>query len=210
MDTNAMVEPLFDDGRRFVEQLLDDGIVVLAAAWLKRTGEDRWQLYVATPLRDELGVIEAYGRVLGVFRQNEFPWLTDNEITLIGANSPVTREMVELLRRSPARIPFRARQPIIGGIPIDDAFIYPLGRPHTELTDEQTQILIGCYFTRNLRSVDDLPYTEDMDQIHREFSEQTGLFLSVRDVFKALKNLGRQGRLSGRSRHEQPMATTPG
>jgi len=39
-----MVEPLFDDGRRFVEQLLDDGIVVLAAAWLKRTGEDRWQL----------------------------------------------------------------------------------------------------------------------------------------------------------------------
>lgn len=71
--------------------------------------------------------------------------------------------------------------------------------PHTDLSDEQKHLLEDLY-ARTPLSVDDLPYTEDMDQLHRDFVQQTGLALTIRDVYKALKNLGRLGRLGGKLR----------
>jgi hypothetical protein len=49
-------------------------------------------------------------------------------------------------------------------------------------------------------AVDNLPYTEEMERLHRDFVQQSGVTVSVRDVYKALKNLGRQGRLGGKFR----------
>jgi hypothetical protein len=72
-------------------------------------------------------------------------------------------------------------------------------QPHTELNDEQRHLLEALYASVSL-SVDDLPYTEEMSQLHRDFVSQTNLPISIRDVYKALKNLGRQGRLGGKFR----------
>ncbi|MFO0926680.1 MAG: hypothetical protein U0736_06515 [Gemmataceae bacterium] len=70
---------------------------------------------------------------------------------------------------------------------------------HTDLTDEQRHLLEDLYAATPL-SVDDLPYTDDMEQLHRAFVQQSGLTVTIRDVYKALKNLGRQGRLGGKLR----------
>jgi hypothetical protein len=207
MDTIEMVEPLIDDSRQFLDRLLDDGVAVRAAALMKLSDEDRWTLHIATPLYEDLGASKAYGRIFDVYGRSELPGLTDNELRLVGANSAFAREVPELLKRYPGRNPLYSRLWRIGDIPVDGAYLFPLVRPHTELSDEQKQILIECYFSRDASSVDDLPYTADMDRIHRDFVDRTGIPLSVRDVFKALKNLGRQGRLSGKSRQEQAMAT---
>jgi hypothetical protein len=71
--------------------------------------------------------------------------------------------------------------------------------PHTELSDEQKHVLEDLY-ARVTVSVDDLPYTEEMEQLHVEFVARSGLSVTIRDVYKALKNLGRQGRLGGKFR----------
>lgn len=72
-------------------------------------------------------------------------------------------------------------------------------QPHTELSDEQKHLLEDLY-ARVTLSVDDLPYTDEMQQLHQNFVQQTGLSVTIRDVYKAIKNLGRQGRLGGKFR----------
>ena len=72
-------------------------------------------------------------------------------------------------------------------------------RAEAELSDEQKQLLEQLYSGVTL-SVDDLPYTPEMDDLHRDFVTRSGLALPIRDVFRALKNLGRQGRLGGKFR----------
>lgn len=73
------------------------------------------------------------------------------------------------------------------------------GQPHTELSDEQKHLLEGLYAAVPL-SVDDLPYTVEMEVLHQQFVQIAGATVTIRDVYKALKNLGRQGRLGGKFR----------
>ena len=82
------------------------------------------------------------------------------------------------------------------------------GQPHTELSDEQKHLLEDLYARVSL-SVDDLPYTDEMEQLHRGFVQQAGTSATIRDVYKALKNLGRQGRLGGKFR-SSPQAPAEG
>lgn len=92
-------------------------------------------------------------------------------------------------------------EPSAGTSGSDDTTAQP--QAHTHLSEEQKQLLETLYASNPL-SVDDLPYTDEMEQLHRAFARQTGLALTLRDVYKALKNLGCQGRLGGKIR-----ATTP-
>lgn len=78
----------------------------------------------------------------------------------------------------------------------------PYSRAQTELSDDQKHILEDLYAGVPI-SVDDLPYTDEMEHLHRDFVKQSGLSVTIRDVYKALKNLGRQGRLGGRFRPSQ-------
>jgi hypothetical protein len=205
MDPGALVEELIGDGQFYIQRLLDDGVPVRAAFWLKEAEGGLWYLYISTAIVDESGGREAYRRILDVFRQNERAWLADSDIKVIGTDNAIVREVSELASRFPGRSPLRSRQSMLGGVPAEEVYVYPVGQrasQQTALTEEQRQILTECYFARNVRSVDDLPYSDEMSQIHEEFMERTGLTMTVREVFKALKNLGRNGKLSSRSRIE--------
>jgi len=74
-------------------------------------------------------------------------------------------------------------------------------KKHTILTVEQKQLLEELYHDAN-RAVDDLPYTGEMEQLHQSFVSQTNLPLTIREVYKALKNMGRDGRLGGKYRQK--------
>lgn len=77
-------------------------------------------------------------------------------------------------------------------------------RKRSDLNDEQKHVLEDLYRTTPL-SVDDLPYTEDMERIHCEFQRRTNRNDSIKDVLHLLKNMGRDGRLGGKLR---PKATS--
>jgi hypothetical protein len=78
--------------------------------------------------------------------------------------------------------------------------------PHAQLTNSQKQILEDLYDAAGVTSVDQLPYTDAIDRITAEFNGTSGLDLSEADIWKALKNLGRQGRLGRRMKGGQSSA----
>ena len=126
MDTVTLVENQIDDGQRLVGGLKKEGIVVGAACWVKPVDEDRWSLYIATPIVDEEGPLAAYRKVFRVLRSLGIESITSSDIQLVGAKHPLVLDSLDILRRSPRLKPMRSPQPLFGGIPVEELLVYPL------------------------------------------------------------------------------------
>ncbi len=74
------------------------------------------------------------------------------------------------------------------------------GKPHTNISAEEKDVLKRLYDAHATVQVDDLPYTEDIERIHLAFNTATRRTLTEGDIHKALKNLGRGGQLGGKFR----------
>jgi hypothetical protein len=162
MDTIMLVENQIDDGRKFLDHLGRERFPVLAACWVKPTEEDRWSLYVVTPLVDEKGAAAAYREAYRILRSLGPLWVTDSEVKLIGAEHPVAMDVFSILRKHPGMTPIRWRGPllfrgtpiedvyrgvplplrsgiqigpILGGMPIEEVYIYPPPRPRNIQAD---------------------------------------------------------------------------
>ena len=202
MDTISLVENQITDGEQLLDRLTDDGVVIRAAYWVKPSEEDRWYLYIATPLVDQTGSATAYRKAFQVYRTLENPWITDSDIKLVGESHPTTKEVCDLLARHPGRTATRSRRPFLGGMPIEEVYIYPPVQAvdrRARLTDQQKQVLKDLYARTSL-TADELAYTQDMERIHADFIQQTGLSMTVREVYSALMTLRKQGRLDRKLR----------
>ena len=111
MDTITLVDELIDDGRRLIDRLVQENIPVVMASWVKPVEEDRWSLYIATPLLDEKGATRAYREVYRVLRSLGNPWVTDSDISLVGQDDPITRDVLAIKRRFQGDCP-----PVPGGL----------------------------------------------------------------------------------------------
>jgi hypothetical protein len=132
MAPGTLVENQIDDGRKLLDRLAEAGFVVRAACWLKPVEVDRWSLYIATPAVDEKGPLKAYGQVIPVLESLGDEWITSSDVTLVGAKHPIVKEALDILRRYPHRTPIRPPRSVLGGIPIEEVYVYPLGK--TEVT----------------------------------------------------------------------------
>lgn len=205
-----MVGGRIDDGRRLIDALARGGLDITAAAWVRPHEDERWTLYIVSKDVDSKGPLIAYRAVADALRSIHDTLLSMTEIKLVGGADTVGRNLLEVFQGNIGRLTSRQRRPVIGGMPVDEAYIYQTGkRPHTELNEEENRLLESIY-ARSSLAVDDLPYTEEMEMIHTEFVQQSGLAMTTRDVFKALKNLGRQARLGGKHRSQpQPDGGLP-
>jgi hypothetical protein len=128
MDTVTLVENQIDDGQRLLDRLGDEGVVVRAACWVKPVEEDRWSLYIATPSVDEKGSLAAYRQLSRVLRSLGDGWLTSSDVTLVGEKHPIVTDVLDILRRFPHRTPIRSPRSLLGGISIEEVYVYPLGK----------------------------------------------------------------------------------
>lgn len=200
MDTNLLVENQIADGETLVDRLIAAGVVVRAAFWVKPTDEDRWSLFIATPLFDQVGAIAAYQQVLQVLRTLDEAWISSSDLSLIGENHEWAQAVCDVLREYPNRRATKPGRPTLRGV--DDVYIYPLSAgavPRPKLTGEQRQLLKDLY-ARSSLSADELAYTDDMDRIHADFVQRTGLSMTVREVYNAIMTLRKQGRLDRKLR----------
>lgn len=126
MDTIALVENQIDDGQRLLDRLYEEGFAVRAACWAKPAEEDSWSFYISSPVVDETGVTAAYRQVFRVLRSLGGVWVTDSDIKLVGDKHAVTHDLLDMLRRYPGRMPTRSRRPLLGGVPVDEVYVYPL------------------------------------------------------------------------------------
>jgi hypothetical protein len=126
MDQETLVGELIDDGKRFLERLVAEGMPVTAGFWVKETENGRWYLYIATPLvPEDGGTLEAYGWIVDVFRQMPEPFgLEPDRIRAVSPSSPVGEAVVDLLKRYPGRGPIRYPGYRLGDVSVEAAYIY--------------------------------------------------------------------------------------
>jgi len=127
MDTITLVENQIDSGRRLLTQLTKEGFVVRAACWVKPFDVDRWTLYIATPAVDEKGTLEAYRKLNPVLRSMGDGWLTNSDVTLVNGEHPIVKDALDILRRFPHKTPIRSPHSLLGGIGVEELYVYPLG-----------------------------------------------------------------------------------
>jgi len=129
MATELLVENQIDDGKRIVDQLISDGFEVTAAFWVKTAEEGLWHLYIASPLVKAEKPGEAYPALYASLSKIPGLWAQLAGIKLVKSTNPVARGAKEILDRYPARIPTRYRRPQLGGLAIEEAYIYPSPAP---------------------------------------------------------------------------------
>jgi hypothetical protein len=129
MDQGVLVEMQVDEGKRLIERLVEKGVPVTAACWLKETEDGQWFLYLATPLVDDEGAtLAAYRRVNAVIRQMEsHPFRIDPlEIKVVAPGSAVGKAVSDLSRQLPHPSAIRYRGTHFAGMSIEGAYVYPL------------------------------------------------------------------------------------
>jgi hypothetical protein len=125
MDTIPLVNELVDDGGRLIQRLDEEGIPTIVACWVKPIEEDRWSLFIATPLVDERGAAQAYREVYRVLRSLGTSRLTDSDINLVGPNDPIARDALDIRGRFGGRLPTRSSRPQFGNLAVEETYIYP-------------------------------------------------------------------------------------
>jgi hypothetical protein len=125
MDTRPLVSDEIDAGAEFVRRFNEFAPVTLAF-WLKPTEESRWAFYLVSDKITPENKTEAYREVLRCAAEQHSPFLSPFQITLLSADSPLAKAALNARGHHPADAFVRSHGPTLGGIGIDDSYIYPL------------------------------------------------------------------------------------
>jgi len=105
-----LIEILSDDGSRLIEKLVESGVEITAAAWIRTVDDGMWFLYLAMPGVKKKGSWDAYRRLNPVVRQMEEPFLVNfMEVKVIDSKDPMALASVEYQKRHGSKrvLPYR-------------------------------------------------------------------------------------------------------
>lgn len=121
----TVVEDRIDDGLRLIKQFKDDGGSILVAFWVKTAEDGLWRLYLTTEAVDRDGLAAAYKALHASFKKLADCRLDLFEVRLVGPRDSITRDVLALLERRPGRLPAWFGPMTLGGIEVDDIYVYP-------------------------------------------------------------------------------------
>jgi hypothetical protein len=127
MDQGMLVDERIDDGKRLIERLTEEGVVVDAACWIRETESGRWYLYIVTPLVGTDGAKRpAYRRVNETIQQMPRPFRLDFfEVKVVSPTSPVGEAIIGLHRRYSGKGPIRYGDYRLGDMSVEEIYLYP-------------------------------------------------------------------------------------
>ena len=141
MDQDSVVSEQTESGKRLIEALAENGFDVRLAFWAKPTEDEKWYLYLASPIVDEKGPAVAYRLVHRVLREMPDLWIDPLEIKVVGLDDSLAEAFLAVMRPRVPDSPFAAwnSRPYpgmtrlggstLGGVSFDGAYIYPLPQP---------------------------------------------------------------------------------
>lgn len=124
MDQATLVDREINDVTRLVDELRRDAFDVKAVFWLYRSEADQWYLHIASDAVDQKGITEAYMAVGGVMRRLPDFQIGPFQVKLVAPDDPVAKAIIGFLSGPHGRLPRRIRGERLGGIIIDDAYVY--------------------------------------------------------------------------------------
>ena len=125
----TLVELEIKEGQRLVDRLLQDGVPVTAAAWVKESESGDWNLYLVTPLVSEGGRKRpAYHRVNLVIRemQKEGFGMEPFPKKVISPQDPIAKDILAHRRGRQGGPPTPFQGSRLGDLAVEEAYIYPL------------------------------------------------------------------------------------
>jgi hypothetical protein len=128
MAQSTLIGLQITEGQRLIERLVQEGIPITAAAWVKEYDSGDWYLYIATPLVSRnRGTGPAYRPVNTVIRamEDEGFGLDFFDKKLLGVNDPRTKDILAHRKGRPGGPPTPFRGARLGNLAIDEAYIYP-------------------------------------------------------------------------------------
>jgi hypothetical protein len=125
MDQAPLVIDEIEAGKEFIKRL-HAYRPVKAACWLRSAEAGPRYLYVALEGLTENTTDAAYGEVLRIAEEMKDDYYIDPfRVKLIRTSDPIAKAIVEIYRRFPGRTPPRSPGPVLGGVPVAEAYIYP-------------------------------------------------------------------------------------
>lgn len=125
MDTELLVDSRVESGRELLAQLARDGFHVAVAFWVRTSEEGLWFLYVGSASVDPAKIGDAYRAVNASLHKLIDPGISLSDIKIVHPSNPVARAAAALRDRYPARVPTRFHAISLGGLAVDEAYIYP-------------------------------------------------------------------------------------
>ncbi len=100
MDQGTLVGDQITEGQKVIGRLVENGVPVTAACWMKESDGGIWFLYLVTPLvGEDGGTRPAYRRINDVIRALPQPLGIDPfHIKAVGPSEPAARIAVDQLR----------------------------------------------------------------------------------------------------------------
>jgi hypothetical protein len=125
MDQIPLVTEQIDAGRKVVERLMQNGIPIPAAAWVKESDLWQWYLYLVTPLVGPEGATTpVYHRINAILRAGPQPPEVDLfHIKVVDPTEPVGKAILEAQKRRVR--PWDDPGSSLGPVSIDGAYFYP-------------------------------------------------------------------------------------
>ncbi len=124
MDQGPLVMEEVDMGAKLAREF-DNYAPIKVAFWLKASDDDHRYLYLASDQIDDTNFDLAYGEVARLSDRFRSPFFDPFRVKVISSQDPLAQAAVDINRRFPTQIPTRLRGQMIGGIFVDDVYIYP-------------------------------------------------------------------------------------
>jgi hypothetical protein len=121
MAKTALVDRYINDGRMLISALDKDGFLIDTALWFYSEELDEWQLIIATPLVDQIGLRETLRRAQSIVREMITISLSLSDISILSPHSNLINAIKSTVRRSKDVV---LKGTVANGILVDDAYIY--------------------------------------------------------------------------------------
>jgi hypothetical protein len=125
MDQGPLVIEQTDAGANLAAEF-DKYASLRAAFWLKESEGGQWHLYLVSDQIDDSNFDLGYGEVLRLLDRGPNMWLDPFQVKVTGVEDPVAKDVIAIQQKYPGRLATRARNRVLGGISVDEVYIYPI------------------------------------------------------------------------------------
>jgi hypothetical protein len=124
MDQGPLFGEQIDVGAKFLTEF-QKYVPISAAYWTKDRDSGSWSLVVASDQITDKNFDLAYGEVVRISGAIQDPQFDPFQIKVVGSDDRLAKAALELRQRYPGLSPVRRHGIVLGGIAVDEVYIYP-------------------------------------------------------------------------------------
>jgi hypothetical protein len=128
MDQGPLVIEQIEAGAKLVDAF-HRRTPLQAAFWLKESEDGQWFLHLASDQISDSNFDLAYGEVLRLLGPGPDMWLDPFQVKVTGTDDSVAKAVLAIQQKYPDRLPTRLRNRSLGGVSVDEVYIYSIPVP---------------------------------------------------------------------------------